>query len=213
LFIDSLLRSIKIASTAALVGLILGLTIAYVLAFAKFRFKHFLEAVSLVSLAVPGVVLGIGYIFMWNQKWLEPFGLLLYGKPSILIIAAIAGTLPIITRIISGTIATIPHTMLDVAQLQGVSLAGRIVSILLPLCKSALVTAALSAFGASMFDLAVNSILYPPGQLTLPVMINKAFEDLRFGYAAAATMLGGIIVTTVIVVISKLMSIKVRHEY
>lgn len=187
----------------------LGLTIAYVLVFAQFRFKQFLEVASLVSLAVPGVVLGIGYIFIWNQKWLKPFGLPLYGKPSILVLAAIAGTIPIIIRIISGTIATIPRTMLDVAQLQGISLAGRILSILMPLCKSALVTATLSAFDASMFDLPVNSILFPPGQLTLPVMINQTFENMQFGSAAAATMLGASIVTTMIVIINKLVNKKV----
>lgn len=212
LFVDSLLRSIKIASTAAIAGLLLGLTITYVLVFAHFRFKPLLEAVSLVSLAVPGVVLGIGYIFIWNQKWLAPLGLQLYGKSSILVLAAIAGAIPIITRMIAGTMATIPRTMLEVAQLQGIPLTGRIFSILLPLCQSALVTAALSAFGASMFDLAVNSILFPPGQLLLPVMINKAFENLEFGYAAAATMVGGAIVTTMIMVLNKLLKIKARKH-
>ena len=39
---------------------------------------------TLIAMAVPGVVLGIGYIFVWNQKWLTPLGLHLYGKPSIL---------------------------------------------------------------------------------------------------------------------------------
>ncbi|CAH1205463.1 hypothetical protein PAECIP111893_02353 [Paenibacillus plantiphilus] len=213
LFVVSLLRSIKIALIAALAGLLLGAMIAYVLIFTQFRFKHLLESMSLISLAVPGVVLGIGYIFVWNQKWLESYGLLLYGKPSILILAAIAGTIPIITRIISGTMATVPRTMLDVAQLQGVALSGRIFSILLPLCKSALVTAALSAFGASMFDLAVNSILFPPSQPTLPVMINKAFENLKFGYAAAATMLGGSIVTTLIITARWLLNLNMRRKY
>lgn len=210
LFIDSLLRSLKISSIAALGGLLLGLTIAYVLVFAPFRFKYFLETVSLISLAVPGVVLGIGYIFFWNQSWLEPLGLLLYGQPSILIVAGVAGAIPLITRIISGTIASIPRAMLDVAQLQGMSLGKRITYILLPLCKSAVVTAALSAFGASMFDLAVNSILFPTGHQTLPLLINKAFENFQFGYASAATISGGAIVTTIIVIINKIMHIKVR---
>lgn len=212
LFVNSLFRSLKIASVAALVGLLLGSTIAYVLIFVQFRFKHVLEAMSLVSLAVPGVVLGIGYIFIWNQKWLEPYGLVLYGKPSILILAAISGVIPIVTRIISGTMATVPRAMLDAAQLQGITLVGRIFSILLPLCKSAMVTAALSAFGASMFDLAINSILFPPGHLTLPVMINKAFETMKFGYAAAATMLGGTIVTMIIIAINSLTKLRVRRR-
>lgn len=210
LFVDSLLRSIKIASIAAIAGLMLGVMIAYLLVYSRSRFKPLLETVSLVSLAVPGVVLGIGYIFIWNQKWLAALGLQLYGTAAILVLAAIAGAIPIITRMIVGTMTTIPRTMLEAAQLQGIPLTRRIFSIVMPLCRSALVTAALSAFGASMFDLAVNSILSPPGQLLLPVMINKAFEDLNFGYAAAATMLGGAIVTTIIMLLNKLLNIKAR---
>ncbi len=210
LFFESLTRSMKIALAAALAGLLLGATIAYVLIFAQLKYKNVIETMSVVGLAIPGVVLGIGYIFVWNQKWLDAFGLLLYGKPSILILAAIAGSIPIITRIITGAMAMVPRTMLDAAQLQGVTLSGRIFWILLPLCKSALVTASLSAFGAGMFDLAVNSILFPPGHMTLPVMINKAFENMRFGYAAAATMLGGAIVTAIIIVANGLTKLKFK---
>jgi len=202
-FADSLLLSLKIASTAACAGLLLGLLIAYVLVFANFRFKQVLESLSLISLAVPGIVLGIGYIFFWNQKGLEPFGLLLYGKPQILVLAAIAGSIPVIIRILSGTVSSVPRSMLDVAKLQGASLAQRIFLILMPLIRPSLVTAALAAFGASMFDLAVNSVLFPPGQYTLPVMINKSFENMKFGQAASATMLSGAIVTTIIAVLIK----------
>lgn len=204
LFWNGFIRSLKIATIAALFGAMLGATIAYVLNFAHVRFKTFIEWIAMVSLAIPGVVLGIGYIFFWNQKWLEPLELRLYGTPTILILAAVAGSIPIITRVMSGSMAKIPRTMLEAAQLQGISFWGRVFKILLPLCKSALITAALSAFGASMFDLATNSILYPPGQLTLPVTINKAFERLDFGYASAATVLGGALVTIIILLVYRL---------
>jgi len=38
---------------------------------------------TLIAMAVPGVVLGIGYIFVWNQKWLTPLGQF-FGRKEIL---------------------------------------------------------------------------------------------------------------------------------
>ncbi|MFB5763811.1 ABC transporter permease [Paenibacillus medicaginis] len=193
-------RSLLIAGAAALFGLLIGLAASFVLAYSRFRFKRLIETASLVTFAVPGVVLGIGYIFVWNQKWLEPLGLRLYGQPAILVLAAIAGAIPIITRVMSGAMAKVPQSLLNAAQMQGASLLSRVRMILIPLVRGALVSAGLAAFGSSVFDLAVNSILFPPNFQTLPVAIDDAFEDMRFGYAAAATITsGGIIVCIMII--------------
>ena len=61
--------------------MLIGFVVAYMLTFTESRLKPLLQLFSIISLAVPGVVLGIGYIFIWNQKWLEPLGLHLYGTP------------------------------------------------------------------------------------------------------------------------------------
>lgn len=208
-----LYRSLLIAGSAAIIGLIIGLAVSYVLSYSQFRFKRSIEVISIVTLAVPGVVLGIGYIFVWNQRWLDSIGLLLYGKPPILVLAAIAGAIPVITRLIIGAMAKVPLNLLTAAQLQGGSFLSRIRIILVPLIRGALVSAGLAAFGSSVFDLAVNSILFPPNFMTLPVVINKAFEDLRYGYASAATILGSVIVILIILAAERLLRRKEsNHE-
>ncbi|MDI4650389.1 ABC transporter permease [Cohnella hashimotonis] len=201
---DALLHSLSIAAFAAIVGLFVGLLVAYVLTYSKFKLKRAIDVISLVSLAVPGVVLGIGYIFIWNQAWLERIGLLLYGKPAILVLAGVAGAIPVITRIVTGAMAKVPQGLLSAAQMQGASFSRRVRTILLPLLRDALLSAALAAFGASVFDLAMTSILFPPNFMTLPVVINKAFEDLDFGYAAAATLTGGTAVVALILVMERI---------
>jgi len=204
-------RSLLIASISALAGLALGVAVAFVLVYSRFRFKRWIEVISLVTLAVPGVVLGIGYIFVWNQAWLESIGLLLYGKPAILVLASVAGAVPVITRIMVGAMAKVPNTLLDAAQMQGDSWLSRVRFILAPLVRGALLSAALAAFGSSVFDLAVNAILFPPNFFTLPVSINKAFEDLNFGYASAATILGGGTVIMIILLMEMLLRRKVAR--
>lgn len=197
-------HSLAIAGSAAILGLLVGIGIAFVLTYSGFKYKRFIEWISILTLAVPGVVLGIGYIFVWNQKWLEPFGLLLYGTPWILVLAAIAGAIPVITRLMTGAMAKVPGNLLAAAQLSGDSFSGRLRHILFPLIRGALVSAGLAAFGASIFDLAVSSILFPPKFETLPVTINKAFEDLNFGYASAATIASSTIVILIILAAERL---------
>ncbi len=107
--------------------------------------------------------------------------------------------------------AKVPGTLLDAAQMQGGSLLNRVRLILAPLIRGALLSAALAAFGSSVFDLAVNAILFPPNFFTLPVSINKAFEDLNFGYASAATMLGGGTVILIILLLEMLLRRKVAR--
>lgn len=193
-------HSLEIAAGAAAVGLIAGFFVSYVLTYSRFALRQAVDVISLISLAVPGVVLGIGYIFIWNQAWLERIGLLLYGKPAILILASVAGAIPVITRVLSGAMAKVPERLLAAAQMQGAGFAARLRTVLMPLLRGALVSAAMAAFGASVFDLATTSILFPPNFMTLPVMISQAFEDLKFGYAAAATLTGGGAVIVLILV-------------
>lgn len=67
----------------------------------------------------------------------------------------------------------------------------KIRTILLPLLHNSSVSAVLAAFGGSVFNLAITTILYPSNYSTLPVYISDSYNDLKFGYAAAATMVGG----------------------
>lgn len=203
--IAGLERSLAIAGIAAVVGLVIGLCVAFVLSYSQFRLKRGIEVLSLVTLAVPGVVLGIGYIFVWNQRWLEPLGLLLYGKPPILMLAAVAGAIPIMTRVMVGAFAKVPVSLLHAAQLQGGGLFSRIRIVLVPLVRGALISAGLASFGSGVFDLAINTILFPPNFVTLPVVINRAFEDTRFEYASAATLFGGGIVVLIILLLERLL--------
>jgi iron(III) transport system permease protein len=199
--LESIQHSIGIAAIAAVTGLVIGFLVAYVLTYSQFPYRQMIDVISLISLAVPGVVLGIGYIFIWNQAWLESVGLHLYGTPWILVLASIASAVPITTRIMVGGMAKVPKALLHAAQVQGAGAIHRMRSILFPLLRAALLSSGLSAFGAIVFDLAITSILYPPNFITLPVLINKAFENLQFGYAAAVTLTGGGLVILIILAV------------
>ncbi|WP_077604171.1 ABC transporter permease [Oceanobacillus sojae] len=197
--LEGLKNSLTIAAIAAIISIILGFIVAYVLTFTKSRLKSSLHVFTLVSLAVPGVVLGIGYIFIWNQKWLEPIGLHLYGKPSLLIMAAVAGAIPYAVRVQLGTFANLSPSLLKAAAVQGASMFTKMRTIILPIVRNTLLLAVLASFGTSVFDLATASMLKPSNFVLLPLVIDEAFEFAKYGYATAATIIGGAIVVLLII--------------
>lgn len=201
-FLSALRSSMGIAAQAAIGSVLIAAAAAYVVTFSGFRLNRLIDLTCTLSLAVPGVVLGIGYIFIWNAPLVDRAGLSLYGHPFILVLAGIAGAVPIAVRVLLGAMAQVPASMLQAAALQGAGLGRRIATIVVPLIAAALVSATLTAFGAAMFDLAINSILRPPRLNVLPVYVNRAFEQGEFGAATAATLLAGGLTVAIIAGIS-----------
>ncbi|MCR8635852.1 ABC transporter permease [Paenibacillus radicis (ex Xue et al. 2023)] len=200
-YLEGMTHSLTIAAVAAVLSMAIGFIVAYVLSFTEFRFKGVIQLFSIVSLAVPGVVLGIGYIFIWNQKWLEPIGLHLYGTPSLLVIAAIAGAIPYAVRLQMGAFANLSSSMLKAAAIQGAGIFDRMRHIVLPLVRQSLLIAVLAAFGTGIFDLALASMLQPPNYVLMPLVIDRAFEFSRYGYATAATVCSGGIVVVLLLLL------------
>lgn len=194
-------HSLGLAGAAAVIGMLAGFCVAYVLTYSEFRLKKVIDMMTLIAMAVPGVVLGIGYIFVWNQKWLTPLGLHLYGKPSILVLASVASAIPLINRVLVGGMAKVPKSLLTAAQVQGAGFGRRLRTVLLPLLHNSTVSAILAAFGGSVFNLAITTILYPPNYSTLPVYISDSYNDLKFGYAAAATMVGAAFIISIMMIL------------
>ncbi|MCP4686493.1 MAG: iron ABC transporter permease, partial [Desulfobacterales bacterium] len=60
-------NSIKVSLGAGLFGAIVGTLLAYVIMRGKFPGKHFMEMMALSGFALPGTVIGVGYIIAFNR--------------------------------------------------------------------------------------------------------------------------------------------------
>lgn len=199
-------HSLGLAVIAAGIGLIIAFCCAYVLTYSKSPLKKAIDMTTLIAMAVPGVVLGVGYIFVWNQKWLVPLGLHLYGTPAILVLAVVAAAIPLINRVLVAGMAKIPESLMTAAEMQGANFFTKIRTVMLPLLHNSTVSAVLSAFGGSIFNLAITTILYPPNWTTLPVWISDSYNDLQFGEAAAATIVSGIYIITIMFILERVLN-------
>ena len=63
----SIQNSLKYASLATLVDLVLGIAIAYVVVRTKLPGREVLDAMAMLPLAVPGIVLAFGYLAMTQE--------------------------------------------------------------------------------------------------------------------------------------------------
>lgn len=83
-------NSLLLASLTAVIGTALIFTGAYLIEKVKLfpRLRAFAQFLAMLPMAVPGLVLGLGYVFFYNAGW-NPLGLL-YGTLAILVINTIA---------------------------------------------------------------------------------------------------------------------------
>lgn len=63
-----------------------------------------------------------------------------------------------------------------------------------------------------MFNLAITTILYPPNYSTLPVYISDSYNDLMFGYAAAATIVGAAFISGIMLILEYLLNLGKGRE-
>ena len=97
--LDAFVDSFALSLIAAPVTAILSMIISYLVVKRDFKTKGFIEAVSMLAMAVPGTVLGVGYIRGFSGG-IFGTGVMqgLYGTAAILVIVFIVRSLPTGTR-------------------------------------------------------------------------------------------------------------------
>ena len=193
--LGALQRTLWLALGNATITSLLGLPIAFLIRHTKLPGRQLLSFVTLVTIAVPGIILACGYIFAWNAPYLEAVGIggatgiVFYGTVWVLLAAYIGGSLPYATRLSAGALEQVGQTMLDAGRVQGAGLTQLLARIVGPLLRSSLISIWLLVFTGTMFELAASELLYPPGQPTMPVLITGLFGTYRFGEGMALAML------------------------
>lgn len=204
--LDALQRTFWLAFANASITSILGLPIAFIIRRTRLPGRQLLSFVTLLTIAVPGIILACGYIFAWNAPYLEYIGIggatgiEFYGTVWVLLAAYIGGSLPYATRLGSGALEQVGQTMLEAGRVQGAGLFQLLTRIIGPLLRSSLISIWLLVFTGTMFELAASELLYPPGEPTMPVLIVGLFGTFRFGQGMALAMLNvGLVALALIV--------------
>ena len=186
-FKDSFVLSLISAPITALMSMI----ISYLVVKRSFRSKGFIEAVSMLAMAVPGTVLGIGYIRGFSAGVFRT-GFLqgLYGTGAILVIVFIVRSLPTGTRSGISALRQIDKSIEESAYDMGADSFTVFMTVTLPLIKDSFLSGLVTAFVRSITAISAIILLVTPRFLLITVQINEFAEKGAYGIACAfATIL------------------------
>ncbi len=204
-FRDSFVLSLISAPITALLSMI----ISYLVVKRKFKAKGFIEAVSMLAMAVPGTVLGVGYIrgfsggLFHSSDWplfaeggalhgVFPNGLLggIYGSAAILIIVFVVRSLPTGTRSGISALRQIDKSIEESAYDMGADSFKVFMTVTLPLIKDSFLSGLVTAFVRSITAISAIILLVTPQFLLITVQINEFAEKGSYSLACAfATIL------------------------
>ncbi len=175
-FVDT----IYLSAIATPITGIISMIIAFLIQRKQFIGRGFIEFTSLLAMAVPGTVLGIGYILAYNTK-----PLLLTGTATILIIAFVMRSLPVGVRSGVASLAQIDPAIEEAAQDLGANTFQVFSTITLPLIRPAFFSSLVYAFVRSMTAVSAVVFLISARYNMLTTQIMAQADAGRFGVACA----------------------------
>jgi len=159
LTLSSIANSLKYSVIAIAFALVLGIGVAYVNVRTKIWGRQLLDAMAMLPLAVPGVVMAFGYLAMTRPG--QPFDWLILGENPflILVIAYAVRRLPYIVRSASAGFQQVSPTLEEAAQNLGASPERALWRVTLPLVAPNLLAGGLLAFAFAMLEVSDSMIL------------------------------------------------------
>ncbi len=186
-FKDSALLSLIAAPITA----VLSMVIAYLVVKKKFKGRGFIEFTSMLAMAVPGTVLGVGFIRGFSNGIFHS-GVMqgIYGTSAILIIAFVVRSLPTGTRSGISALRQIDKSIEESAIDLGANAGKVFFTVTLPLIKDSFFSGLVTAFVRSITAISAVILLVTPRWNMVTVQINSLAEKGNYGEACAyATIL------------------------
>ena len=171
--------------TACITGL-LGLLASWLVVMQKIKGRAMLDALSLMPAALPGIVVGVGLILLWNRSFwpVSP-----YNSWVILLLSYCCLLLPWPVRYVGSALRQLGGSLEPAARVHGASAFQALRYIVMPLVSPALLAAMLMVFAIASRELVTSLLLAPAGTQTVSVFIWRQFEQGSVGQGMAMATL------------------------
>lgn len=191
--LDAIRDTLTVAATAAPATGLLGMVIAFLVVRRRFPGRRALELVSILNFAVPGTVLGIGYILAFNQP-----PLLLTGTALILVANFVFRYVPVGIQAGMAALRQIDPAIEEAAANLGATTATTFRRVTLPLIVPAFFSGLTFAFVRAMTAISAAIFLVSADWNLMTVQILSQTEAGRLGAAAAfSVVLVGLVLAAV----------------
>ena len=190
--IQALILSLRLAAIVCLALLLIGLPIAYWIAFSPWRWKFLVESVVALPLVLPPTVLGfyvllaIGARSPIGQAWSEMFGQGLAFSFEGLVIASIFYSLPFAVQPFAAAFSQVDRGLVEAAALLGASRLRTFLRIIIPLSINGIVTGIVLSFAHTLGEFGVVMMVggnLPGETRTVSVAIYDDVQALEYARA------------------------------
>ena len=191
--LSALGTSLSLALGASLITGLLGLLISWLVVVRQIKGRSVLDALSLLPAALPGIVVGVGLILLWNRTFwpVSP-----YNSWAILLLSYCCLLMPWPVRYITSALRQLGENLEPAARVHGASALQALRFIVMPLVFPAMLAAMLMVFAIASRELVTSLLLSPAGTQTVAVFIWRQFEQGSVGQGmamATLTLLAGLI--------------------
>jgi iron(III) transport system permease protein len=190
-------NSMKVSLIAGIIGAIIGTLLAYVIVRGKFFGRTFIEMVSLSGFALPGTVIGIGYLLAFNTP---PFKL-----TGGIMILALNCVFRFIAVGVEAGISKLHQINIEIEEASsdlGANFVYTFYKIVLPIMFPAFIAGFIYTFMTSIVSLSAVVFLVSPGFDLAAVKIFDAAVYGEIGIASATTMKLVVIVIVCMVILN-----------
>lgn len=195
----SILNSLWMSSTGALGAALVGLTIAYLIERRNFFGRKIMDFVGMLPYAVPGTMMGLGFVIAFNRP-----PLILTGTAFIILIDYTIRRMPFGLRTGISTLKQIDVILEEASADLGARWFYTFRKIVLPLLKPAFIAGTTFAFIRAITELTSTIFLVTPRWRVVAVDIYNFVEAGSLGVAAAMSSLLMTMVIVIILVFYKL---------
>jgi iron(III) transport system permease protein len=184
LVLDAALNSVVASSLAAVLAVAAAIPVAVLAVRHRSRIGAFVERVTYAGFALPGIVIGLAFVFVAARylPWI-------YQTLALLLIAYLVRFAPEALGITRSSLLAVSPRLEEVARTLGRRPAAVLRDVTLPIVRPGLAAAAALVFLTAMKELPITILLAPTGFDTLAIRIWSATSEGFYARAAAPALL------------------------
>jgi len=204
--LSPLFLSLRVAFTAAVLGLVVGLPLAWQLGKSRGLWAEVVDSLLTLPMVLPPTALGY-YLLLglgrnsWLGRLFEHLGIPLVFTARGAVIAALVVSIPFFIKTARAAIEAIPRNVLDAARVLGRTEPGVFLLVVMPNAWRGIMAGFVLMFARALGDFGVTLMVaggIPGDTMTMPIAI---YNSLLAGEQATANRLVGIMTVTAFVVL------------
>ncbi|MEK8129167.1 iron ABC transporter permease [Paenibacillus filicis] len=186
---QALLNSLSLSLVAATISVILGTWFALTIKQSRTWPQRITDLFSLLPNTVPGIVIVVGLILLWNAPWMP---IPLYNTYGMVVLTYVVFFLPYTVQYVKANFSQLDDSLFQAGRVFGGKPAYIFLRIVLPLIVPGMLAGWMMTFTISIRELVASLMILPPSMETSATYIFAQFEQgkVSLGMAMAVVSVG-----------------------